>query len=310
MWSARTAGTAFHPSVCGIQLGFGPVGVVRGQAQPAPVVGGGAGGVAGEGVAGAEHQPLVGGQLVAEAVQLVGGEQWAVVVRRDPPRRRDRGVRTVDGQQSSGGVRGSIESGLGEDAGAHRESRGDATRIAVEVEQAVARTAGGVEELDEGLEPDPVGDRDPACDGVFDGPGRPGVQQLLRLDLVGGRGVSGHLGQVVVAPALLVGSCGRVAVEAGGAAVQLDRAGQPGGARQGWLAAAGAPADQVAAVEEADQRQGAVPVVGPERVRLTEAPGAVPRPRPDGQPVLSEGLRVGSGRGHHGRGVHQPAGLL
>jgi len=62
--------------------------------------------------------------------------------------------------------------------------------------------------------------------------------------------------------------------------VQLNRAGHPGGARQGRLAAAGTEVDQVAAVDDADEGQGASPVVVPVRVGSGETLGAVPRPGP------------------------------
>ena len=55
--------------------------------------------------------------------------------------------------------------------------------------------------------------------------------------------------------------------------MQLNRAGHPGGARQGRLAAAGTEVDQVAAVDDADEGQGASPVVVPVRVGSGETLG-------------------------------------
>jgi hypothetical protein len=99
-------------------------------------------------VAGAEHQLLGGGQLVADTVQLDCCEQRAVVVGQDPPGRGYGRVRPVVGQQPGGGVSGRVQSWLGEDVGGGGKPGGDGCRVAGEVEDSCVFTADGIEELD------------------------------------------------------------------------------------------------------------------------------------------------------------------
>ena len=115
-------------------------------------------------------------------------------MRQDPPSRRDRRVSSIASSPAAASAAAlrvgwaSTRAAIGSLAATPGGSLSRSSRLP-------PRSLAASRKLDEGLEPDPVGDRDPAGGGVFSWPGRPGVQQLMGLDLAGGRSDSGHFGR-------------------------------------------------------------------------------------------------------------------
>ena len=111
-----------------------------------------------------------------------------------------------------------------EDLNSSRKVGGDRGGIVGQLEQVLVVADVSVDELDEGLEAEPVGDRQPAGGGVLSCPGRPLVQESLPGDLFRRGGHGGGGAEVGVAPRQPTPArAGVVLVDAGRAAAQLDR---------------------------------------------------------------------------------------
>ena len=136
---------------------------------------------------------------VADAVELQASEQGTLAVGLDQRAGSNRGVRIVVGQQACGGHGCVVENRSGqdvccceEDVCCCEEAVGGLLRLVAQLQDGVGvAVKGGVDEVDEGVEPDAVGDRQAAGGGRFGSAVRPTGEQTLRFLQVAVGGLRG-----------------------------------------------------------------------------------------------------------------------